>query len=147
MRADNRYRLLAVAAALFVVFSLGFFLGRNSIEYDLSADVQKKPEQALEPLEELPEAEEEPQEEAPQTEEAEALPVQQSSGEVQLININTATKDELMTLPGVGEVLAERIIAYRQEYGRFVTTQQLTDISGIGEQRYAQLEALVTVGE
>ena len=52
-----------------------------------------------------------------------------------------------MTLPGIGEVLAGRIITYRETYGKFVTTQQLMDVSGIGEQRYAQLAGLVTVGE
>ena len=67
--------------------------------------------------------------------------------EAEMVKLNSATVEELMTLPGVGEVLADRIIEYRETYGRFVAAEQLMDVSGIGEQRYADLADLVTVGE
>ena len=51
------------------------------------------------------------------------------------VNINTATKEELMRVPGIGEVYADRIIAYREQYGNFETLNELTNIKGIGEKR------------
>lgn len=49
------------------------------------------------------------------------------------ININTADSAELQTLPGIGEVLAQRIIDYRMQFGHFESIQQLTNVEGIGE--------------
>ena len=52
------------------------------------------------------------------------------------LNINKATRDELMTLPGIGAVLAERIVAYREEKGPFADTSEIKEVSGIGEKRF-----------
>ena len=49
------------------------------------------------------------------------------------VDINTADKEALMTLSGVGESFAERIINYREQNGAFETVQELTQISGIGQ--------------
>lgn len=58
------------------------------------------------------------------------LPTQtQPSG---LLNINTATQEELMTLPGIGEVLSQRIVAYREANGLFSHLSDLTLVEGIG---------------
>lgn len=126
--------LIPAAAVAALVFSLGFFLGRRTVSYEVSIDVERPAAQVVE----IPAAAEEALASAPITDAPE---------ENVLVNINTATKEELMTLPGVGEVLAGRIIEYRETYGRFVTAEQLMDVSGIGEQRYAELADLVTVGE
>lgn len=63
-----------------------------------------------------------------------------------LIDINTATAEMLEEIPGVGPVLAQRIIAYREANGGFQTVEQLTEVSGIGEATFAQMRDLVTVG-
>lgn len=58
------------------------------------------------------------------------LPTQtHSSGQ---LNINTATKEELMTLPGIGEVLSQRIIDYRNTHGHFSKLSDLTLVDGVG---------------
>lgn len=66
----------------------------------------------------------------------------QDSGKV---NINTATKDELMTLPGIGESKAEAIIKYREEHGAFQSIEDITNISGIKEGVYNNIKEYIIV--
>jgi competence protein ComEA len=63
-----------------------------------------------------------------------------------VIDINTATAEVLEQIPGVGPVLAQRIIAYREQNGGFQTVEQLMEVSGIGEATFAQMQSMVTVG-
>lgn len=62
-----------------------------------------------------------------------------------LVNLNTATVAQLQTLPGVGPVLAERIVAYREQHGGFKTVADLRKVTGIGDIRYNELKDRVTV--
>jgi competence protein ComEA len=61
------------------------------------------------------------------------------------VNINTAGKDELMTLPGVGEARADAIIAYREENGGFKSAEDIMKIEGIKEKSYAKLQDKICV--
>jgi competence protein ComEA len=61
------------------------------------------------------------------------------------VNLNTAGIDQLQTLPGVGPVLAQRILDYRTAHGGFRSVADLRQVSGIGDARFAQLKDLVTV--
>lgn len=53
------------------------------------------------------------------------------------VDLNTASKETLVLLDGLSDVLAERIIAYREEHGGFRSVEELTKIKGIGEKRLA----------
>ncbi len=61
------------------------------------------------------------------------------------LDLNTATLDQLEELPGVGPVLAQRILDYRTAHGRFSSVDELREVSGIGDQRFAELKDLVRV--
>ena len=61
------------------------------------------------------------------------------------VDLNTATAEELDTLPGIGESLAGRIIAYREANGPFRTIEQIMEVSGIGEAKFAELKDRITV--
>jgi len=61
------------------------------------------------------------------------------------VDLNLATEEELQTLPGVGPVMASRIVAHRQEHGPFVDVGQLRQVSGIGDRTFQKLADLVTV--
>lgn len=62
-----------------------------------------------------------------------------------LVNINTASLEELDTLPGIGSVRAEAIIAYRTQNGYFMTTEDLMKVEGIGETTFNALKELITI--
>jgi competence protein ComEA len=62
-----------------------------------------------------------------------------------LLDLNAATEKDFEELPGVGPVLAERMVSWRTEHGRFASIDQLREVSGIGESKYQALKAKVRV--
>jgi len=62
-----------------------------------------------------------------------------------LININTASLEELDSLPGIGPTTAQRIIDYRDANGPFTTIDEIMDVSGIGPSTYDEIKDLITV--
>ena len=61
------------------------------------------------------------------------------------VNINTATAEELASLPGIGPAKAEAIVAYRKANGKFKSVQDLTEVKGLGEKIIKKLEKEITV--
>ncbi len=62
-----------------------------------------------------------------------------------LLNVNEATEDELQELPGIGPVLARRIVEYRLKHGPFSTLEELTEVSGIGLATLDRLRGSITL--
>lgn len=62
-----------------------------------------------------------------------------------LLNLNTATKEQLMVINGIGESFADRIIEYRESHGGFQSVEELRNISGIGEKHYNKWSVYFTV--
>jgi competence ComEA-like helix-hairpin-helix protein len=62
-----------------------------------------------------------------------------------LVNLNTASREELERLPGIGEGLAARIVEHRERHGAFRRVEHLIIVRGISERRFAGLRAFVTV--
>jgi competence protein ComEA len=63
-----------------------------------------------------------------------------------VVNINTASAAQLEELPGIGPVLAERVVAYREQNGPFQSVDELAEVAGISDRMVDELRALITTG-
>ncbi len=62
------------------------------------------------------------------------------------IDLNTATEQQLRLLPGVGETTAKKILAYREENGPFKSLEELMNVNGIGEKKFAEMLPYIKIG-
>jgi competence ComEA-like helix-hairpin-helix protein len=69
-----------------------------------------------------------------------------TEAEPRAVDLNAADREELLSLPGVGPTLAERILTQRQARGGFHHVDELLEVSGIGERLLGSLKPLVTIG-
>lgn len=68
-----------------------------------------------------------------------------STSKSKKININTATQDELDSLPGIGPSTAQKIIAYRKENGKFQSIEELKEVKGIGDSKFNEIKDLICI--
>ena len=152
-------KLMLVFVLLVAIFTTGLYMGRSGRQGDFVVSTQH----GVGPLEEFVFAaiqEQVAQDAQNQTapvqvppEDAQADPdpsaqeedVGQADAADKQININVAQVEELVELPGIGPVIAQRIIDHREEYGPFRIIEEITDVSGIGEQRFADIWHMITV--
>ena len=83
--------------------------------------------------------------EIPTYKEQETAAAELAAKENGLVNINTATVAELMTLNGIGESKAAAIVSYREEHGVFAAVEEIKNVSGIGESTYANIRDQITI--
>lgn len=116
--------VLSGLTVLFVGLTLGFFLGRNPAAGSVTVETAQRQ----------------------QTVSTAPLPEPTAKAAASAVDINTADMQTLSTLPGIGEVLAQRIVDYRQTHGRFTAVEQLTNVEGIGEGKMEAILELITIG-
>ena len=76
---------------------------------------------------------------------AQKADVQVETQSLKTVNINTANPQELQSLRGVGPAIAERIMQYRKEHGRFEKIEDLTNVHGIGEAKFQKLKNQISI--
>lgn len=79
------------------------------------------------------------------TENTPSMQIQNTSTKQDVININTATQEELDTLPGIGPATATKIIEYRKEKGKFKQKEEIKEVSGIGEAKYEKIKEYISI--
>lgn len=119
---NTPFSILACACLVLCAFLCGLYLGRGMDRNDIRTEVL-----FTEPA-------------ASDTSDAASEPL------TGLININTADLDTLMTLEGIGQVYAQRIIDYRSENGAFTSIADITNVPGIGAKRFEAIMDKITVG-
>jgi len=124
MKKASQYAFVLVTCA-FIIFIAGIFFGRNA-DYPLlehpaeSSDFASVPDELIIYSKEL-----------------------YINGK---LNINAAGKDDLTLLPGIGDTLSDRIIAYREENGYFKEVDELLLVDGMGDGKLSKIKEYLTVG-
>ena len=121
--SDNSEKILIITAIIMFAILIGynaFFVPPVSENIQISGDIIKDQETSEENSE-------------------------SSKNKTGLININTASKDELTELTGVGPKIAERIIEYRKTHGGFSSKEEILNVKGIGEKIFEKFKDYITV--
>lgn len=119
---NKRFEIIILAVTLvFVSFTAGFFVGRNTVKGSFTVETQTI---------------------IPNNDDSE-----KDDPTAYLININTADIETLAELPYIGNVIAQRIVDYREANGDFESIEDIKNVSGIGDSIYNEIYRFITVSD
>lgn len=127
--------VLLMLTLTFAGFCVGLFIGKQREPASVTIYTTKTPTATVSESTAAPES---PPESPPESTQGAAY----VDG---LLDINLASVEDLTTLPGIGPALAQRIVDYREQNGRFSSVEELRNISGIGEKRLSAILEYITV--
>ena len=146
MRITKAEWIAIAVTSLLIVFAVGYFVGHTSSEPVITAEETASEPSAsadssltAQPPEEIIQDSSVPEIVSSDFDESK---IENGSG---LLDINSASELELQTLPGIGAVLAQRIVSYREENGGFTTLEELKNVDGIGDKKFEAIVNLVEV--
>ena len=117
----NSVLIMALACLILAAFLCGIYLGRNTRGDEIQTQVLNAPSASA------------------------STTSRPASQQQKKININTADIYTLMSLEGIGETYAQRIIDYREANGRFETIEDICNVPGIGDKRFELIKDYITV--
>jgi len=124
------FPVLVTVTCVFLAFTVGMLVGRNTVSGSIQiSGGRTAPIHA---------------DKAPETRPVE--PSAEAEAAVFPVNINSATEAELLELPGIGDALAQRILAYRAQNGPFSVPEELLNVPGIGHAKLEAILDLITTG-
>jgi len=122
--------IVLIITLAFVCFTAGFFTGRGHTTAAISVSPVERETPSVSDISNAPSVSHGDKSEMADSE---------------LLDLNSATVDELSKLPGIGEVLAQRIVDYREEHGNFSAVSDIMNVNGIGEAKYLSAKDYLTV--
>ena len=138
--------LMLIAGGAYALSGYGEKTGELTLiresEMDFHAEENETLEASEHRLHETTAVLEQEQREAPEASEQE---LQEQSATNDKINLNTATLEELDSLPGIGPATAQKIIEYRETWGGFAVPEEILNVKRIGEKTYEKLKDKITV--
>lgn len=137
---NTAFSYLGCACLVLSAFLAGLYLGRG-MSTGVEIEIYSPSESIT-----VPTDTQAPSETQATTSSQETEPIQATKPAVGRININTASVEQLMTLPGIGETYARRIVEYRTLNGPFKTISDITKVEGIGTKRFEAIMGLITTG-
>lgn len=141
IKIGREFQVIGISVLLILLTLWGWYLNTNNVSVFMAGGSPERQAQHIGLAEETA-ASDEAMNSSPDDEATEEIG---ASSKEHIININTAGKEELVSLNGIGDVKADAIIMYRKENGLFKSIEDIKNVKGIGEATFLKIKDRITV--